>query len=480
MNDSGLDYLFHPRSIAITGVSHDLTKTSISRTYVRGLIEFGFRGKIYPVNPNGGEVFGLKIYPSITDIPDRIDYVISAIPARLTLQLVTDCAARGVKAIHLFTSGFSEIEAEEGKQLEADMLKLARQSGIRILGPNCMGLYCPETNLTFSADFAEQSGFPKQSGPLGFISQSGGNSIYCVNEARARGIYFSKAVSYGNGADLNESDFLEYFADDPETKIISAYIEGVRDGERFRKVLNKVARLKPVIIYKAGTTESGTQAAASHTGSIAGSSSLWDSFLKQAGAIQVHGIEEIVDVAQLFLRIRPPRGKGTAIIGSGGGPSVQAADDWTNAGFSLPTLPSDIRQRLKDIYQTEAGHIFRNPVDTLMRSEILPTTIKIIADCDQIDLLLFHIAFDTWSMIDKREIVEPAVASILKLNNTMDKPVVTVLHCQSTDGARQLASETQRRLCEAGFAVYPSIKRAASAVSKFIQHNEQHGRQKDK
>lgn len=472
MDGSSLDYLFHPQSIAIIGVSHDLTRRSTARNYVRSLIESGFKGKIYPINPNGGEVFDLKIYQSVTDVPDRIDYVISAIPARHSLQLVRDCATRGVRAIHFFASGFSEIEDEEGKRLESDLLRLARQSGIRILGPNCMGLYCPETGLSFSLGFPRQSGFPKKSGPLGFFSQSGGNSIYCVNESINRGVYFSKVASYGNAADLNESDFLEYFILDPETKIIGAYIEGVRDGERFLRVLRRATQLKPVIIYKAGTTESGTQAAASHTGSMAGANSIWDSLLKQAGAIQVNSIEEIIDIAQLFLRMPLPKGRNTAIIGSGGGPSVKAADDCTNAGLTLPMLPAQLRQRLKDIYRTEAGYMLRNPVDTLMMPDTLPATIKIIAECDQIDLLIMHVAFDTWSLIDRKDIVEPAIASILNLNDTINKPVTVVLHCQATDDARQLALEVQGRLQEAGFTVYPSIKRAASAINKFIAYHE--------
>ncbi len=275
-----LDYLFHPRSVAIIGVSRDSTQYSPGRAFMQSLLGSGFKGKVYPVNPSGGEAFGLKIYPSVKDIPDRVDYVIAAIPARYTPQLVADCATKGVRAIHFFTSGFSEIEGDEGKRLESDMLTVARQSGIRILGPNWMGFYCPETGLTFAFNF------PKQTGPLGIIAQSGGNSIYCVNEAATRSIYFSKVISYGNASDLNESDFLEYLTYDPETKIIAAYIEGVRDGSRFVRVLERAARLKPVIIFKAGTTETGTRAAAAHTSSMGGSRRIWESQLKQAGAIQ--------------------------------------------------------------------------------------------------------------------------------------------------------------------------------------------------
>ncbi|HEX74974.1 MAG TPA: hypothetical protein G4O12_00170 [Dehalococcoidia bacterium] len=474
MDELGLDYLFHPRSIAIAGVSGDSTKFSPGQGFMQSLIDTGFEGKIYPVNPKGGEVSGSKIYPSVRDIPDRVDYVISAIPAPYTPQLVADCAAKGVRAIHFFTSGFSEIEDEEGQQLESEVLRVARQSGIRIIGPNCMGLYCPKTGLSFAVNFPEQSGFPKQNGPVGLIAQSGGNSIYCIREATTRGIYFSKVISYGNASDLNETDFLEYFTCDPETQIIALYIEGLKGGSRFATVLRRAAKVKPVIIFKAGTTESGTRAAASHTSAIAGSNIIWESFLKQAGAIQVHSVEEIVDIALLFLRMSPPKGRNTAIIGSGGGASVQSADDCLNAGLTLPVLPAQIRRKLKEIYGTEAGHIFGNPVDTLARPEMLLNTSRIIADCDQIDLLIIHVAFDTWGVIDGKDVIKPSIESLINLNNTLSKPMAVVLHSYATDEAKRLASEVHVRLREAGFPVYPSISRAASAINKFIQYQQWH------
>lgn len=480
MDDLNLDYLFHPKSIAIAGVSHDSTKIfSGGRAYMQSLIDSGFKGKIYPVSPNGGETSGLKIYPSIKDIPDRVDYVISAIPSQYILQLVADCATKGVRAIQLFTSGFSEIEDKKGKQLEADMLRVARQSGIRIIGPNCMGLYCPRTGLSFAADFPRQSGFPKQSGPVGFMAQSGGNSVHCVRESSARGVYFSKVISYGNAADLNESDFLEYLTYDPETKIIAAYIEGVKDGLRFARVLKRAAKLKPVIIFKAGTTETGTRTAASHTSAIAGSNRIWESLLNQAGAIQVHSIEAIVDVALLFLRISPPKGRNTAIIGSGGGISVQAADECSSAGLTLPMLPAQIRRRLEELYGTEVGRILRNPVDILMRSDMLLSTTKIVAQFDQVNLLIIHVTFDDWSLLDKGDIIEPSIESILDLNRRVNKPVAVVLHSHASDEAKQLALKMHRRLCEAGLPVYPSMRRAASAINKFVQYHERHQRNQE-
>ena len=471
-----LDYLFHPRSIAIAGVSSDQSKFSAGLRFLKCLTDFGFEGKIYPIGSNGGEALGLKVYSSISDIPDSVDYVISAIPSRYAPQLVKECANKGVRAIHFFTSGFSEIEDDVGEQLESEILNLAQQSGIRILGPNCMGLYYPKTGLTYTVGFPEQSAFPRRSGSVGLIAQSGGNSLYGVREATTRGIYFSKGVSYGNACDLNETDFLEYLADDPETEIITAYIEGVKDGPRFARVLRRATEVKPVIVFKGGNTESGTRAAASHTGAMAGSNAIWGNLLKQVGAIQVHSIAEMVDVALLFSRGFIPRGRNAAVIGAGGGASVQAADDCADAGLILPMLPEQIRQTLKNLYATEAGRIFRNPVDIapFTGSAKLLNTIKVIADSEEIDLMLIHIAFDGNALIDRKDVVKPYVEAILDSKEVVNKPLAVVLHLDATDEAKRLALEVYGTLREAGLPVYPSVGRAASAINKCIQYHEQH------
>lgn len=466
-----LDYLFNPQSVAVVGVSLDDSRFNSGRAYFLSLVESGFKGKLYPVNPSGGETRGFKVYPSVRDIPDNVDYVISAIPAEYTTQLVADCAAKRVKAIHFFTAGFSEIEDQLGERLEAELVEITKKNGIRIIGPNCMGIYCPKAGLSFSREFPGQLAFSGQTGPLGFMAQSGTNSIFCIDEAANRGVYFSKAISYGNAADLNESDFLEYLGDDPDTKIIAAYIEGVKDGPRFAKTLRKVAALKPVIIFKAGITESGTRAASSHTGSIAGSTRIWSTLLNQAGAIEVHSIEEIVDVAQLFLLAKPPSGKNTAIIGMGGGPSVQATDDCVNAGLAVPAFPLEVRQKLVESFHTVAGRIFRNPVDIPFKA--ITTTVQIIAASDEIDLVIIHIPFDGWSLVDRRDFVNPAVETILEVRGVTAKPVVIVFHCQATELAKELGAKAHSRLNEAGFSIFPSISRAAAAIKRFIDYQAQ-------
>jgi acyl-CoA synthetase (NDP forming) len=461
-----LDYLFKPQSIAVVGVSNDLTRLSSGRAYLQGLIAFGYKGKVYPVSPTGGEVLGSRIYPSVQHIPGKVDYVISVIPAQYTPQLVMDCAAKGVRAIQFFTAGFSEIEDREGQKLEAQILRLARENGMRIIGPNCMGIYCPSTGLTFALQSRKQ-GLPKKCGPLGFFSQSGVNSGHCIKEGAARGVYFSKVVSYGNALDLNESDFLEYFTHDPQTRIIAAYLEGVKDGPRFRKALKQATGRKPVIIYKAGNTESGTRAAASHTGAMAGSDRIWEGFLKQAGAIQVYSMEELVDVVSLILYGFSPKGRNTAVIGMGGGASVKAADDCTKAGLNLPSLPLKIRRKLKDIQQIEAGSGFGNPVD-IWGMEGLPDIVKTVAEFDQIDLVIIHLPIDTYAHVDKKIIVESYVDTILKLKDFVPKPVAVVLWAQTDKEAITFAWEKRATLLAAGFPVFYSFSSAALAIHKLL------------
>ncbi len=467
---SELDFLFHPESIAVAGVSSvsgDPNSFSAGRIFVQNLINAGFKGKIYPVNPNGGEISGLKIYRSFNDIPGKVDYVMSSIPARHSLQLVKDCARKGAKAIHFFTSGFSELDDDdEGGKLEAQIVEVAAKNGIRLIGPNCMGIYRPSTGLSFGRDF------PKKNGAISLIAQSGGNTVRCIWEGTTRGMYFNKVISYGNAADLNETDLLEYFITDPESKLIAAYIEGVKDGARFARVLKKACRAKPVIIFKAGATETGTRTAASHTGAMTGSNNIWNSLLVQAGAIHVNSIEEIFDVALLLLRVPLPGGKNVAVIGTGGGSSVKDADDCSNAGLTLPSLPERVRQGLREIYKTSAGHIFTNPVDIepFGSGGTLVDVFKKVAESDEVDFIIIRVEFDLWCLISKKIATDLFINSIINTGNTAGKPIAVVLHSVTTDEARQLAAEAQKKLIKAGFPVFPSMERAALAINRFVEY----------
>jgi acyl-CoA synthetase (NDP forming) len=476
MSKPTLDYLFNPKTIAIAGVSPDPSKPNLAQFFVTTLRKFGFKGKIHPVHPSGGEIFGSRVYKRVTEIPGPVDYVISAIPAKFTPELIEDCGIKGVKAVHLFTSGYAEIEDEIGKQLEERILGIARRAGVRLIGPNCMGIYCPSSGLTFAGEFQDQAGFPLESGSLGLISQSGGNCIYCIREAAVRGVFFSKAISYGNAADLNESDYLEYLAEDPQTKVIIMYIEGIKDGRRFMEVLKRAARLKPVIINKGGNTESGARTCASHTSSIAGSARIWHDLINQAGAIQVGSIPELIDTALVFLTVRAPQGKNVAVVGAGGGVGVQAADEITQIGLNVPLLPFEVRRKINNIYGTEAGSMFRNPVDISPFGKVQShvEAISSIAGSDQIDIVMMQFPFDTWALVDRIQPLKPFIQVMTEVTKIIKKPLILVLHYAVMPNARGIEDEVRSRFAEMGVPVFPSVQRAAAAVRRYIDYNGKH------
>ncbi len=470
-NSENLDFLFHPETIAVAGVSENTNKFNAGLMFLENLKQFGFKGKIYPMNPIGGEISGMKIYKSVKDIPDKIDFIISAIPSRYTPQLVADAAQKGVKAIHFFTSGFSEIENIEGKHLQANIMAKAKAGGIRIVGPNCLGLYCPSGGLSFNADF------DKTSGPVAMISQSGGNASHCVQEGNDRGVLFSKVISMGNGADLNESDYLEYLTQDNETKIITAYIEGVREGPRFLRALKSAAKSKPVIVMKVGTSESGAEAAASHTAAMAGSNKVWEGALRQAGVIRADSIEEMMDITIALQHMPAPTGNKIVIAGIGGGASVILADEFTNAGLLLPKLGDKLRKSLIDLYSSEAGRIFKNPVDlnTFESGETFFKTLKALDQYEETDMLAIHIAFDHFGLIstkDKEFMIGVYLKLVGEIKEEIKKPLAIILHSYASTQMRKLAYDAGKELTAAGFAVFPSIQRAAMALAKFVRYHE--------
>ena len=467
-----MDYIFSPESVAVVGAS---TKgiglqQATATTFLKSLLSCGFKGKIYPVNPRGGEISGLKVYTNVKDIPKPVDYVICGISLLQVPQLIKDCIVKGVKTIHILTSGFSESGSEEGKQLEREISSLARQNGIRVIGPNCMGVYCPKIGLSFNPNF------PKENGPVALISQSGGNSAYVVREGARRGIEFSKAVSYGNACDINESDLLEYLAADPDTEIIAAYLEGVKDGPRFKQAFKEAANLKPVIVLKGGVTESGARAVASHTGALAGAEEIWNALFHQFGAIRVYSLEELIDTAVTFTRLSPPLGKKLGILGIGGGATVLATDDCTNAGLEIPRFPIELQNKLKG-YLTKGsiGVNLNNPVDLSDQGwNISYYCAKAILDYEGIDLLILQIPVGIFSYLspERYSATLSFINGIIKAHRESNKPIGAVIHLPLSVETYQLVLDCERSCCEAGLPIYHSLSNAAKAITRFIDYHE--------
>jgi len=470
MSTHPLEEVLHPQSIAVVGASNTPAGAGYNFTY--HLIHYGYRGKIYPVNPNYHEVLGIKAYPSLRDIPDSVDYVISCIPAAEVLNMLEECSQKGVKAVHLFTARFSETGHRDAAELEQEILNQARKRGIRLIGPNCMGLYYPQLGIAFGYDF------PKEPGTVGLASQTGGGAGYFVHLASLRGIRFSKVISYGNGLDFNESDFLDYFSQDPETKLILMYIEGIRDGKRFFDSLSQAAATKPVIITKGGRGKAGMRAAASHTAALAGSTKLWETAVAQAGAISAQNFHEMTDLAVSFQFLPPILGTRVGIAGGGGGISVLAADECEEAGLETIPLPTEIREELKS-RGIPIWDWIGNPTDiSIMGGLITPIDmLRMMARNQNFDLLIAIINEDAPSR--KEDMIlrhRGEVKGYIKLKKESSKPLLVVAG-ENSAGIKNLnhwrqkeMSRARTKLTAANIPFYPTIGRAARAARKLTNY----------
>jgi acyl-CoA synthetase (NDP forming) len=476
MPDHPLEAVLHPKSIAVVGASDKPGSRGYS--YTHHLLDYGFKGHIYPVNPKYPEVLGMKAFPTVRDIPGTVDFVISCVPSHEVLNMLKHCSKKGVKGVHLFTARFSETGRHEAIELERAVLELARNLGIRLIGPNCMGLYIPGEGISFAYDL------PQESGSVGMISQTGGGAAIYVNLASMRGVRFSKVISYGNGLDLTESDYLDYFAQDSETTIITMYVEGVKDGRRFLESLRHAASIKPVIVVKGGKGQAGARMTSSHTASLAGSIRTWEAAVLQAGAVSAKNFDEMADLAASFYFLPPIPGPRLGMLGGGGGPSVLAADECEEEGLEVLPLPNEIQEELK----TRAALVWDwigNPIDLsiLGGSGISGTEmLEMMAANHNYDLLLANTTeVPLASQADTPARAENEVKEYIALKNKYPKPFLVVLGEKSLgiedyDHWRwRLTGQMRTELIAAGIPVYPSVKRAARAARKLIDYYQRKG-----
>ncbi|MCD6470831.1 acetate--CoA ligase [Candidatus Bathyarchaeota archaeon] len=350
-----LDAFFNPKSIAVIGASREPQK--VGHRVFRNLIESGFHGGLYPINPNANKLLGFKCYKSVLDVPDHIDLAVIVVPARIVPSVVEECGLKGVKGIVIISAGFSEV-GREGARLEREVIGLCRKYGMRMQGPNCLGLISVQSRV--NASFAPTMPLP---GNIAFISQSGALGSTILNWAIRNEIGFTKFISLGNEADLNAADFIEALEDDEETKVIGLYMEGVKEGKRFIEVAKKVVRKKPIIAIKAGTTDAGIRAVSSHTGSLAGSDTAFSAAFRKAGIIRANTLEELFNLVLAFSSQPTPRGNRILIVTNGGGPGILAADACEKMGLDLPLLEYEIRENLRRLMPPHAS--LNNPLDVL-------------------------------------------------------------------------------------------------------------------
>lgn len=469
---SSLGSLFSPSSIAIVGASSN--QFAGGHQFARFLVDHGFRGRLYLVNPTSSEILGLKVYPKLTEIPEpSVDYVISCIPADSVLPLLDDCSMKSVKLVHLFTARLKETGREKETKLQGEIVEKARRLGIRILGPNCMGIYHPKLGLSFNYRL------PTESGPVGGFFQSGGGAAELVRYAALRGVRFSKVISYGNASDIDEAELLDYFARDDETKIIASYIEGVKDGRRFIETLAMATKKKPVVVLKGGRGTTGAKLALSHTASLAGSIRVWKAALKQCGATMASNFQELTDQVVAFAFLPDITGRRVAIAGGGGGKSMVSADVWEEEGFELPELPREFRQKLRETVP-ELWDWLRNPIDASLFQGTPVVDINVLEWLSEEKGFDIFVANLTQDDPLSEDIWEKALApnflqSVMAIKRN-GRPVICVIETGEVGPAEMATwkwraiAETRRQIANQGIAVFSSPQSAARAVRSLVDY----------
>jgi acetyltransferase len=375
-----LESFFNPKSVAIVGASRQ--KGKVGYEILSNMVDAGYEGSIYPVNPKAESVEGLKCYPDLDSIGTCPELVIIIIPARFVPDLIKQCGKLGVKSVIIITAGFKEV-GQEGKNLEQQIVQIARQNGIRIIGPNCLGVVATENKLN-----ASFGGDLPAAGALGYISQSGALLTAILDMANANGIGFSKLVSIGNKADVDELDVIKALGHDPATKVIAGYLESIADGNAFVREAELISHQKPILLMKSGGTDAGAKAASSHTGSLAGSETAYEAVFERAGIIRCDSIKSQFDFAQAFAYQPLPKGASVAVITNAGGPGIMAADAIEDEGLAFAKLTEETISKLGEKLPAAAN--LHNPIDVLgdALADRYEFALDIVMDDPNVDIAL--------------------------------------------------------------------------------------------
>lgn len=405
-----LEQLFCPSSIAVIGVSRD--KRKVGSQVFQNIKKSGYKGKCYPVNPNIQKIYGVKCFPSVEKIPDIIDLAIIAIPNTLVPQISEQCGRKGVKSIIVLTAGFKE-SGIEGGRLQNELLAVIGKYDMRLLGPNCLGVINTSCNL--NATFARS--MPTK-GSIAFMSQSGALCTSILDWSKEEDVGFSKFISLGNKADLNEIDFLKALAVDSDTKVITMYLEGISNGVEFMQTAHEVSKKKPIVAIKSGTTGAGARAVSSHTGALAGSENTYNAAFRQSGIIRARSIEELFDFANCFASQPLPKGSRVAILTNAGGPGIMATDACEREGI---TLASFERSTVKLLQQAlpEAANVY-NPVDVLgdALAKDYEVAARVLLEDSNVDSLIFILTPQAMTEIEK------TAETVVRVSKKSEKPVL--------------------------------------------------------
>lgn len=436
---------FDPSSVAVIGASREPGK--LGHEILRNIIEAGFKGKLYPVNPKADEILGMKCYPSIKEVPAKVNLAVIIVPARFVHSVVTSCGAKGIRAAIVISGGFRE-SGPAGEKLERQTLKAAKQANIRIIGPNCQGVNSTAAGLCASWPLV------KVRGPISIISQSGTISAAIACWAADESIGICKLVALGNKCDVDETELLDYLANDSETKVIALYIEGVSDGRKFAKVARAATGEKPVVVLKGGRTAKGAEAVLSHTRSLAGSDAIFDAVFKWINIIRANDVEELYDICKGFVGLPLPKNKNVVIITSSGGSGILATDACEELNLNVMDLPAEVRDALKDKLPPEC--ILRNPLDLTgsATSQMYDEVLEALAGIPDVGSVIIIVGDPM-----------PGISDIIAKHFARGKALVPVML-----GGGQVEAEERAKLQGPGIPTYSSPVRAARTLAALARY----------
>jgi len=443
----GLDFFFKARSVAVVGASKKAGK--IGHEILRSLIEGDYRGRVYAINPRAEEILGLKCYGSVLEIPNEVDLAVLSIPPRAVPDVVEECGKKGIKAIVIVSGGFKEIGAE-GAEMERKCVEIARKYGMRIIGPNCIGIFDGDTRLDTFFQSRERMLRPPK-GNIAFLTQSGTFGCAFLEWAAEDGIGISKFISYGNRADVDEADLIRYLGRDPETKVIAIYAESISDGRKFMETCREVSRLKPIVVLKSGRTKEGSMAAVSHTGSIAGSYRIISAAFKQCGVIEVKTFDELYGVSKALSMLPLAAGPRIAMVTNGAGPCVMATDEIIQRGMKLADYSEKTKKKLRRQLPSYAQ--VGNPVDltgsaTLRDYEI---SMRTLLEDLSVDILMVFFVFQDTPL-------EKEIVYVVPKMRKYGKPIIAVA------AGGPFTKKQSRELESRGIPVFSSSERAVAAA----------------
>lgn len=453
-----LQFIFHPCSIVVIGASN--TPGKPGHTMMNNLIEYGFAGEIYAVNPNLSEVCGRPCYPSVLHVPGPVDLAIVLIPAAGVPKAMQELGSKGVRAALIYSAGFREA-GEEGQLLEKQMLEIGRASGIRLVGPNCTGVVSTTSRVPWTRPSLQ---FPPCGGGVAFITQSGSMSGSFTSSVSSRGVRFSKVASVGNEADLTALDFLEYFGEDSETSLIAMFVEGVKDGRRLMQLSRRISKQKPIIAWKVGRTSGGARAVQSHTGTLSGNIDIYRAAFAQVGIIDATDFEEFTDLAVAFFHLPASMGSRVAIVTGPGAPGVTCADACEDAGLEVVQYSEATQQQLK----LQLPHIrtTANPTNTEFSNfQDFETCVATVARDPGVDMII---------LAGPTEIRPKEFTSVaLDIKKACPKPLV-VTWLAGGKPVDEAAAELERQ----GLPVYRSPRRAAVALTALARYQRYKNRKR--